>query len=177
MRMSGLKRLQQAETDALERLKKAAEGIAGDLDREGLTGERYFRERNERLRPLQKVYEQKRWERTVGERDVYMLHRGTWRGFLLASGIVVLLGSVATFVDALTFEPGEHVPIAKIAERDPVPEGFLEMWAEFRRDRYLHLAGRSATASRRWLFGEACFGLIFSAGCFYATWRLSRIPE
>ncbi len=177
MRMGDLKRLQQAETDALERLKKAAEGIAGDLDREGLTGERYFRERNERLRPLQKVYEQKRWERTVGERDVYMLQRGTWRGWVLAAGVVVLLVSVQTFVDALTFEPGEHVPIAKIVERDPVPEGFAEMWAAFRRDRYLRLGGRSATASRRWLFGEAGFGLIFSAGCFCAAWRAGRIPE
>ena len=100
MRLRKVKRLQQAEADALERLKKAAEVIAGDLDREGLTGERYFRQRNERLRPLQKAYEQKRWERTVEERELYMVGRGTWRGFLLALGIVVLLGSVSTFVDS-----------------------------------------------------------------------------
>ena len=62
--------------------------------------------------------------------------------------------------DALTFETGGNVAVVE-GRRDPEVVG--EMWVE--RDTY-----------RRFLLGEASIGLMFVAGCFYVTQRLSRIP-
>ncbi len=158
MRMSNSERLQQAETDALESLKKAAEVIEREQDREGLTGERRAREMSERLRPLQTAYEQKRLERMVEERNGNMLRRGTWRGVAIVVGLSCLLWSAGKIRDALTFETGANVAVVE-GRRDPEVVG--KMWVD--RDTY-----------RRFVLGEACVGLTFVAGCFYVTQRLSR---
>ncbi len=158
MRMSDSERLQQAETDALESLKKAAEAIGREQDREGLTGERRAREMSERLRPLQAAYEQKRLERMVEGRDVNMLRRGTWRGVAIVVGLSCLLWSAGKIRDALTFETGGNVVVVE-GRRGPGVVG--EMWF----DRHTY---------RRVFLGEACIGLMFVAGCFYVTQRLSR---
>ena len=158
MRMSDSERLQQAETDALESLKKAAEAIGREQDREGLTGERRAREMSERLRPLQAAYEQKRLERMVEGRDVNMLRRGTWRGVAIVVGLSCLLWSAGKIRDALTFETGGNVVVVE-GRRGPGVVG--KMWF----DRHTY---------RRVFLGEACIGLMFVAGCFYVTQRLSR---
>ncbi len=158
MRMSDSERIQQAETDALESLKKAAEDIGREQDREGLTGDRRAREMSERLRPLEAAYEQKRLDRMVEERNGNMLRRGTWRGVAIVVGLSCLLWSAGKIRDALTFEPGGTVAVVE-GRRDPGVVG--KMW--FERHTY-----------RRVVLGEACIGLMFVAGCFYVTQRLSR---
>ena len=158
MRMSDSERLHQAETDALESLKKAAEDIGREQDREGLTGERRAREMSERLRPLQAAYEQKRLERMAEGRDVNMLRRGTWRGVAIVVGLSCLLWSAGKIRDALTFETGGNVVVVE-GRRGPGVVG--KMWF----DRHTY---------RRVFLGEACIGLMFVAGCFYVTQRLSR---
>ena len=144
--MSDSERLEQAETDALESLKKGAEVIDREQDREGLPhGERRAMEMVERLRPLQVVYEQKRFERMTEQRNVNMLRRGTWRGVAIVVGLSCLLWSAVKIRDSLTSEPGGNVPVV-VGE-----------------------------ITYRWFsLGEACIGLTFVAGCFYVTQRLSR---
>lgn len=87
--MSELDKLAGAEFAALERYNDACKNAWQELDEHG-TGRYRGIEYEKRVAPLRAEYEEARFARMVGERDVKMLSRGTRRGCFLVSGIVLL---------------------------------------------------------------------------------------